>query len=103
VREHRSARPAREPRAPRSDTARAQSHPRPERPHARADSRSERERAREDAYAKNPDQPPTKRVTHHDTKSALTAGGSAHRRPSHTKPRPVAALLMKRPKEPENV
>jgi ATP-dependent RNA helicase RhlE len=82
---------------------RAHSHPRPERPRARGDSRSDRERAREDAYAKNPDQPLPRRVVHHDTKSALTAAGTAHRRPSHVKAKPVAALLMKRPKEPEKV
>jgi ATP-dependent RNA helicase RhlE len=77
--------------------------------HARTDraapySRSERERAREEAYAKNPDQPLPKRTTAHAPGSALTQdGGHAHGRPSHTKARPVPALLMKRPKEPEKV
>jgi hypothetical protein len=60
------------------------------------------ERAREDAYAKNPDQPLPKRTHPSDSKSALTHDG-AHHRPSHAKARPVPALLMKRPKEPEKV
>jgi ATP-dependent RNA helicase RhlE len=76
------------------DAARARSH---------GDARREE---REAAYARNPDQPLPKR-THDasDTHAALTKSAHHHGgRPSQRKPRPVAALLLKRPaREPEKV
>ncbi len=114
-REPRGARGSREARAPRADGVRAARAPRADRaPRAERtlrespvdrvprESRAERERAREEAYAKNPDQPLPKRAATTATDSALTQG-APHARTPHAKSRPVPALLMKRPKEPESV
>jgi ATP-dependent RNA helicase RhlE len=96
---------SREPRSTAREPARrrdsAATHARSERAQPRSASRSERERAREDAYAKNPDQPLSKRPSVAQPDAALTRG--THRHAGHAKARPIPALLMKRPKEPENV
>ena len=102
---------AREPRERRSSGERptARRDERRSQPRERArgeshgESRAERERAREAAYAKNPDQPLPKRPAAASAHSALTKGAASHSRAPHAKARPVAALLMKRPKEPEKV
>jgi len=81
------AAPARERRAPRTES-------RSEPP------RSAREQEREEAYARNPDQPlPSRAHAKDDAPSALVhrTAGHGHR---HGKQRPVPALLMKR-KAPE--
>ncbi|MFO1282501.1 MAG: DEAD/DEAH box helicase [Burkholderiales bacterium] len=62
---------------------------------ARPESRSTREAEREAAYAKNPDQPPSKRTTSAVPAGSLTrAHGATHR--GFGAHRPVPALLMKR-------
>jgi ATP-dependent RNA helicase RhlE len=68
------------------------------------ESRSERERLREEAYARNPDQPLTKRADDGGSGPASHGPGqSASHRP-HARRQPVPALLMKRPaSEPEKV